>query len=148
MGQPVRLHPAFLLLTRLIVALIWFYEGAWQKVIARDAHELSIVQSFATTPEAAHQLMLLIGAGETLLGLGVLSGLFPRFIACFQIILLLTMNGIGILFGGGKIANPVGLLIHNLPFLACIACLGLYGPGPFSLTLPIRRRPRSIPFIP
>jgi uncharacterized membrane protein YphA (DoxX/SURF4 family) len=139
-NRPAGPHPSFLLLIRLVVAVIWLYEGLWQKVIVRDAHELSIVQSFAATPEAAHQLMLLIGGGETLLGLGVLSGLFPRFIACFQIALLLTMNGIGILFGGGKIANPVGLIIHNLPLLACMACMGLYGPGPFSLRLSVRRR--------
>lgn len=123
------LHPNFLLWVRLIVASVWFHEGLWQKIIARDAHEFSIVQQFAASPERAKQLMLGIGIAETILALAVLSGAFCRPLAWFQIFILLTMNLTGIFFGGGTIADPIGLLIHNLPLVTCMALLGLRGPG-------------------
>lgn len=133
-GNP--LHPNFLFAVRLIVALVWLREGLWQKIIARDAHEFSIVQQFAASPERAQQFMLGIGAAETLLALAILSGLFCRPLAWFQIFILLLMNAVGILFGGGTIADPVGLLIHNLPLIACMALLSLRGPGAFAFKFP------------
>ena len=42
------------------------------------------------------------------------------------------MNGIGILFAGKAISDPIGLVIRNLPFLLCIVVLGVYGPGSFA----------------
>jgi uncharacterized membrane protein YphA (DoxX/SURF4 family) len=133
------LHPTSLLAVRVIVALIWLYEGLWLKVLALDAHELSIVQQFAATPERARELMMLIGCGETLVAIGVLSGLFHRALSWFQILILVTMNLTGIYFGRGTIAHPLGLIIHNLPLLACMALLGCYGPGAFALKLRPRR---------
>ena len=127
------LHPNFILWVRLVIASVWLHEGLWQKIIARDAHEFSIVQQFADSPERAQQLMLGIGIAETLLALAVLIGVFCRPLAWFQIFILLTMNLTGILFGGGTIADPIGLLIHNLPIVACMALLGLRGPGALDL---------------
>jgi uncharacterized membrane protein YphA (DoxX/SURF4 family) len=132
------LHPHFLLAVRVIIALVWLYEGLWLKVILQDAHELSIVQQFAGEPESGRLFMLGIGLGETLLALGVLSGLFYGAIAWFQIALLIAMNGLGIIFGGGQIKNPAGLIIHNLPLVACILLIGWYGPGACALKLPTR----------
>ena len=137
--EPRPISSKFLAVIRCVVTLVWLYEGLWLKVLARDPHQLSIVKSFAFDPLTPLILMTLIGCGETLLGLTVLSGLFWRFVASFQGVLLITMNITGILFGGGQIAQPVGLLIHNLPFLACIATLGIYGPGKPVLKLPNRK---------
>jgi len=92
-------------------------------------HELAIVQSVALGPLTPLLFMRLIGIGETLLGLGVLSGLYSRPLAWFQGVLLVLMNGIGIAFSGGAIADPVGLVLRNLPLLLCIAALGVHGPG-------------------
>ena len=71
--------------------------------------------------------------GETLLALGVLSGLWWRPLAWFQLALLAAMNAIGILAGGGAIADPAGLILRNLPFAMCIILIGLYGPGAWAL---------------
>jgi uncharacterized membrane protein YphA (DoxX/SURF4 family) len=141
--KPSTLHPHFLLGVRLVITLIWLYEGLWQKIIVQDTHELSIVQQFAATPESARLLMAGIGGAETLLALGVLSGLLARPLACFQVFILVTMNLTGIFFGRGTIAAPVSLIIHNLPLLLCMAMVGIYGPGAFvlNLNLILRRRP-------
>lgn len=129
--------PCFITCLRLTVALVWLYQGLWLKMIAKDAHHLAIVSSVGfSSPETA---MLLIGLGETLLGLGVLSGLFHRFVAVFQILLLLAMNLSGIFFGGGNVAAPFGLLLGNLPLVMCAAAIGLYGPGCFAKRLPRAR---------
>jgi uncharacterized membrane protein YphA (DoxX/SURF4 family) len=81
-------------------------------------------------------MLALIGCGETLLALGVLSGLFSRPLAWLQAALVVLMNTGGIVFAGGTaIEDPLGLVIHNLPFLACVALVGTYGPGPHTLTL-------------
>lgn len=119
----------FLFGVRCTIALIWLYEGLWLKVIAQDAHELSIVRQFSNTPDGARLLMLGIGCAETLLALGVLSGWYWRALSWFQITILPVMNLVGIFFGGGTIAKPAGLIIHNLPLFLCMALIALYGPG-------------------
>lgn len=133
------ISPTFLTVVRCGIALVWLYQGLWLKVIAHDPHHLAIVRSFAVAPITPLLLMTLIGSGETLLGLGVLSGLFWRALAWFQGLLLVVMNLTGILFGGGHIAQPVGLLIGNLPLLLCITLVGIYGPGEPALKLPRRK---------
>lgn len=122
------IHPALLTAIRLSVAAIWLYEGLWLKIVRPVPHELAVVAAVAFGPLSPERLLALIGGGETLLGLGVLSGLYPRFLAWFQGSVLVLMNGIGIAFSHGAIADPVGLVLKNLPLLLCIIVLGLYSP--------------------
>jgi uncharacterized membrane protein YphA (DoxX/SURF4 family) len=122
-------HPRLLAAIRLAVAAVWIYEGLWLKVVRPAPHELAVAASVALGPLSPAALLRVIGGGETLLGLGVLSGRFDRFLAWFQGTVLVLMNVIGILFAGKAIADPVGLVIHNLPLLLCIVVLGLYDPG-------------------
>ncbi len=122
----------FLLAIRIVIAATWIYQGLWLKVVLVDPHHLAVVQAVGGPLPPLHFLKL-IGIGETLLGLAVLTGITHRFIAAIQVALLLAMNALGILFGGGAIERPVGLLIQNLPFLICVILIGLYGPGALSL---------------
>jgi uncharacterized membrane protein YphA (DoxX/SURF4 family) len=114
------------------------------KLVARDPHELAIVAAVGGPGGlSAEGFLKLIGAGETLLGFGVLSGLGARPLAVFQILLLLAMNLIGSAWGGGNVASPVGLLIKNLPFLMCIYLVGQFGPGDYTLASLLTRRPHT-----
>jgi uncharacterized membrane protein YphA (DoxX/SURF4 family) len=117
---------------RFVVALVWLYEGLWRKILAPAPHEVAVVKAFVFGGLSPIALMALIGAGETLLGLGLLSGLWHRFVAAFAAALLIVMNVIGILFSGA-IADPLGLVIHNLPLLACTLLIYFYGPGAYAL---------------
>jgi uncharacterized membrane protein YphA (DoxX/SURF4 family) len=121
--------PALLTAIRLSVAAIWLYEGLWLKIVHPVPHEVAVVESVAFGSLTPERLLALIGGGETLMGLGVLSGLYPRFLAWFQGSVLVLMNGIGIAFSHGAIADPLGLVLKNLPLLLCIIVLGLYSPG-------------------
>ena len=86
------------------------------------------MRSVAIGPLPPERLLFGIGCGEVLLGVAVLTGFAPRLLAGVQAAILVLMNGIGILFGGNSIPDPVGLVIHNLPFLMCILILGWSGP--------------------
>lgn len=112
---------------RLAVAAVWIYEGLWLKMVRPAPHELAVMGSMSLGSVSPGRLLFVIGSGEVLLGLGVLSGLYSRFLAWFQGVILVLMNGMGILFAGKAIADPAGLVIHNLPFLLCIVVLGIYG---------------------
>ncbi len=126
---PTAVNPRFLLIVRCAIALIWLYEGLWQKLIARDAYELSIVRQFTNSDDTALQMMSAIGTAETLLAVAILSGFFARPLAWFQISILVVMNLTGIFFGNNTIEQPIGLLIKNMPLLLCMGLIGLYGPG-------------------
>jgi uncharacterized membrane protein YphA (DoxX/SURF4 family) len=112
----------FVSAARIIVALTWFYQGLWLKVIARDPHHLEIVERVGLP----HPLIALsvIGVCEGLLAIAVLSGFFPRAVAGFQIAVILSMNLTAILGSGGAIREPIGLLLGNAPLLLCIALVG------------------------
>src|SRR5438552_1897792 len=110
------MSPWFLLAVRIAVAATWLYQGLWLKVIAADPQHLAVVTSVGG-PLPPLLFLRVIGIGETLLGVAVLSGVWHRFLAVFQIALLLAMNTLGILFGRGAIEHPVGLFVQNLPFL-------------------------------
>jgi uncharacterized membrane protein YphA (DoxX/SURF4 family) len=132
--ESVAMKPNLLLAIRIVLALVWLYNGLWLKVILVDAHHLQIVRSVLGNYIDPVVGVRLIGSCETLLGIGILSGLFSRFVSIFQIIVILAMNVCGSLFGGGAIAHPVGLLISNLPTLMCAAIIAAEGPGAYAIT--------------
>ena len=117
-----------LLLMRLATGLIWLYQGLYLKLIVVDPHHLAVVQTVGPVAGMSPRTFLTaIGAGETALGLAVLSGKLWRFVTVFQIVLLVAMNGIGIASGG--VGDGLGLVMGNLPLLLCMLALRLHGPG-------------------
>ncbi|CAN5494404.1 hypothetical protein BH11CYA1_BH11CYA1_13030 [soil metagenome] len=119
---------------RVALSLVWLYNGLWLKVIALDAHHLEIVRSVSNSSGVDPVILLRsIGSAETLLGVGILSGLFYRFVSFFQIFIILLMNLIGSIGGGGAIAHPFGLIISNLPTIMCALVVATNGPGAFAL---------------
>lgn len=123
-------HPRFLLAVRLVLGLIWLHEGLWRKILDVSLLELKVVQSLPYFGgESARATINFIGGCETLLAVGVFSGILYRFVSWFQVGLLITMNSMGILFGGGAIEDPVDLLLKNTPIVLCAMMIALYGPG-------------------
>ncbi len=130
------MNPKLIFAIRLALAAVWFYNGLWLKVIALDAHHLDIVRSVSTGSGLEPSFILrLIGGAETLLGIGIVSGLFYRFVSYFQIFIILLMNLIGSVGGGGAIAHPFGLIVSNLPTIMCALVVATNGPGAFALRL-------------
>lgn len=128
------MNPKLIFAIRLALAAVWFYNGLWLKIIALDAHHLEIVRSVSNSSGIEPALLLrLIGSAETLLGIGIVSGLLYRFVSYFQIFIILLMNLIGSIGGGGAIAHPFGLVISNLPTIMCALVVATNGPGAYSL---------------
>jgi uncharacterized membrane protein YphA (DoxX/SURF4 family) len=115
---------------RIMLGLSWLYHGLWMKLILVAPHHLAVVEGLGPvgglTPRA---LLFVIGTGESLLGLGAVSGWCPRFVAWFQIGLVVAMNAIGILAGRGAITDPAALVVGNLPFIACALVVAMEGAG-------------------
>lgn len=121
---------------RVVLSLVWLYNGLWLKVLVVDSHHLEIVSPIARWIGMDSVVLLKgIGALESLLALGIISGLFSKFVSCFQIAVILTMNCIGAVFGDGAIQHPFGLIISNLPTTMCALVVAVYGPGAYALKL-------------
>ncbi len=131
----VAISPKMVFAIRIVLASIWLYNGLWLKVIALDPHHLDILRSVGHGTDPV-LLSRSIGSCETLLGFGILSGLFFRFVSYFQIGVILLMNVIGSLFGGGTIPHPFGLIISNLPTIMCALIVAQNGPGAYALKFP------------
>ena len=129
----------FLLVVRLVLGAIWIYQGCFLKIVIRDAHEFSIVQSLGLDDTSAWFWMVTIGAAEAFLGLGIISGFAYRAVNIFQIMILLLMNIVGICFGHGSIERPVGLLLSNCPHFLLAWLLVVHGPGRFAMSFSRRR---------
>lgn len=128
------MNPYLLFALRIMLGLIWLYNGLWLKVILLDAEHLAVVQGLGIDYLSPENLLRLIGFAETLLALGIWSGLLNRFVSIFQLAILVVMNSIGIVFSGA-IAEPLGLLVQNLPMFFCIVIVAIYGAGfPFQET--------------
>ena len=115
-----------LIILRLAVAVTWFYQGLYLKLLLRDSSQLKVVAA-TTGSSHASTLLTLLGVGETLLGLCVLIGLWTRPLAIVQIVAVIALYAAAI--AQGAIGNPDAVIIANLPFLACLGMLSAHGPG-------------------
>ncbi len=116
-----------LLLPRIAVAVLWFYQGLYLILLLHDPHALKIVASLLGASHASMALTL-VGVGETLLGLAVLIGLWTRPVAIVQIVLVLALNLLAYTHRG-LFPHPDELFVYNLPFFACLGMLAIHGPG-------------------
>jgi DoxX-like family len=108
-------------LIRIPIALVWTYQGLWCKVLGLGPHQEAIVQSVPFWDAAtAHGLLVVLGMAECGLALWVLSGWQARWAAVAQILLLVSMNGGGLIWGRNFIPDPAGMVIQNLAFITLI----------------------------
>ncbi len=107
-----------LLLIRGSIAMVWFYQGLWLKVLAREPRHQKIVNSVPfLNPKQARAALLGLGLLECAIGLWVLSGQSAPFAALAQTVLLVAMNVCGLIWASRSIPDPAGMLFQNLAFL-------------------------------
>lgn len=105
-------------LVRLPLALVWLYQGLWCKLLGRCPGHEAIVQAVPGLTGRAGTIVLLgLGTIEVGLAVWVLSGWRPRLAAMAQTLLLVGMNGGGLLWGREHIADPGAMITQNLAFL-------------------------------
>ncbi|MFY9820952.1 MAG: DUF3419 family protein [Thermoanaerobaculia bacterium] len=106
---------------RLAVALVWLYQGLWCKLLGRCPGHRAIVQAVPWLSDGAGAVVLAgLGTIEVGLAAWVLSGWRPRWAAMAQTLLLVGMNGGGLLWGRGHIADPGAMITQNLAFLTLV----------------------------
>src|SRR3954469_12435575 len=106
---------------RLAAALVWLYQGLWCKLLGRCPGHRAIVQTVPGLAGAAGTAVLAgVGTIEAGLAVWVLSGWRPRLAALAQTLLLVGMNGGGLLWGRGHIADPGAMITQNLAFLTLV----------------------------
>lgn len=115
-------------LARLAIALVWLYNGLWCKLLGGCPDHAEIVAGAAADVGLpAAPVLWALGGAETAIALWVLSGRAPRAAAWTQTLLLVAMNGAGLLFGAEAIPRPGGLVVHNLVFLVLVWAVAASG---------------------
>jgi DoxX-like protein len=107
-----------LLLVRSAVALVWFYEGLWCKVLGRERRQLQVVEAVPKLgPIVGRRFLFALGLAETLLAAWVMSGVLPGLCAIVQTVLLVVLNANGLLWARHVIVDPGGMIVKNFSFL-------------------------------
>jgi hypothetical protein len=103
------------------IAAVWLYQGGWSKLVAPNERHLRVVADLpGVGPAHARRVLAMVGTVEVALAAWVLSGRAPRSAAAAQTALLGAMNGGGLLFSRGTIAEPANMVTQNLALVALI----------------------------
>jgi hypothetical protein len=124
---PTLLPPFWLI--RVAVAAVWLYEGLWCKLLRGQPHEFEIVEAVPYFgPRIGTSVLLMLGVVETALAAWTLSAASPVMCAVAQTLLLIALNGNGLLWARHLIADPAGMIVKNFAFLVLVwVCASLPG---------------------
>jgi len=108
-------------LIRLSIALVWFYQGLWCKVLGGiSRHEAVIASVPLIGPAAGHTVLIALGLLECGIAVWVLLGRWMRRAAIVQTVLLAAMNAGGLIWAAHLIPDPAGMILQNFTFLLLI----------------------------
>ena len=101
---------------RIVIAGVWIFHGLYSKILdGVPRHRLIVGRILGDS--FAGPLTILIGAGEILLGLWVLSGRRSRACAALQTLALAAMNTLEIIFAKELLISAPGMVALNLMLL-------------------------------
>lgn len=108
-------------LIRLSIAVVWFYQGLWCKVLGGVPRQEAVISTvpFLSTGKI-HIALITLGLVECGLALWVLSGRWMRQAAIVQTALLSAMNSGGLIWAWHQIPDPVGMIVQNFAFLVLV----------------------------
>lgn len=106
------------LLARIPIALVWLFEGLWNKLLGTRTDQLQIASAMTgLTGTAAQSAIWMLGLLECGLAVWVLWGTWPRAAALVQTLVLVGMNAVGLYWTSRLIPHPGQMLVMNLAFL-------------------------------
>ena len=112
-----RRSPRLVLAVRVFAAALWITFGFLFKVLGLVPRHRMIVATFFGD-ELAGPITILVGLGETGMGLWVLSGYRPRLCVALQTAAIVSMNTLELLFAWDLLLAPIPMVIGNALFLA------------------------------
>ena len=108
-------------LIHLSVAAVWLYEGLWCKLLNAEPRQVRVVEAVPRYgPRMGLFFLKLLGVVEVGIAVWVLSDLAPIACAVVQTVLLVTLNGCGLLWARHIIHDPAGMVIKNFAFLVLV----------------------------
>ena len=108
-------------LIRLSIAMVWFYQGLWCKVLGGVPRQEAVISTVPIIGAAEVRVALLaLGLVECGLAVWVLSGQRMRQAATVQTVLLAAMNSGGLICAWHLIPDPVGMIVQNIAFLVLV----------------------------
>jgi uncharacterized membrane protein YphA (DoxX/SURF4 family) len=108
----------------MIISGVWIFHGLWSKILGGiPRHELIVARILGD--EFARPLTFLIGCGEILLGLWVLSGRRALACAAFQTLILVAMNALEIRLANELLISAPGMVALNLLLIGTVWWLAL-----------------------
>jgi uncharacterized membrane protein YphA (DoxX/SURF4 family) len=107
----------FNMLIRGAVAAVWLHQGLWCKLLMRAPHHAEIVSRVPFAAARANTFLRMLGAGECVIAVWVLSGLWTWQAAVAQTALLLGMNAGGLVWARRMIPDPAGMVLQNIVLL-------------------------------
>ena len=108
-------------LIRAAVAAVWLYEGLWCKLLRGQPHEFEIVEAVPYFgPRIGTPFLLTLGAVEVALAVWTLTAMAPVTCAITQTLLLIALNGNGLLWARHLIPDPGGMIVKNFAFLVLV----------------------------
>jgi hypothetical protein len=108
-------------LVRFSIALVWFYQGLWCKVLGGSVHHLAVISAVPVVGPAAGRIALVgVGLVECGLGAWVMAGKRLDWAAVAQTALLVAMNAAGLIWAWRLIPDPVGMILQNFVFVLLI----------------------------
>jgi hypothetical protein len=108
-------------LIRLSIALVWFYQGFWCKLLGGVPRHQAVVAAVPFIgPAASRAVLVFLGLIECGIAAWVLSGRQLRNAAMAQTVLLVAMNAGGLIWSWRLLADPVGMILQNFAFVLLI----------------------------
>jgi DoxX-like protein len=108
-------------LIRAAVAAVWLYEGLWCKLLRGQPHEFQVVAAVPRLGPADGAVFLrALGVAELALAVWMLSAAAPLECALAQTLLLVALNGGGLLWARHIIHDPAGMVVKNFAFLVLV----------------------------
>ena len=105
---------------RLSIGAVWLYQGLWNKLLARSAHQAAIISAVAGPSSARRVVLAVLGVAEVLLSTWVIAGWRPRACAGVQTVVLIAMNTGGLLWARDQIPDPGAMIVQNVAFLLLV----------------------------
>src|SRR4051794_4566609 len=92
-------RPLFVSALMAVVASVWLFHGLYGKLLGGVPRHLLIVQSLpGCAGTVGHAAIFIVGAGEVLLAVWIISGRAPCACAATQTVALLSMNALELTF--------------------------------------------------
>jgi DoxX-like family len=108
-------------LIRAAVAAVWLYEGLWCKLLRGQPHELEVVEAVPHFGPASGAVFLqVLGVAEVALAVWALSATARLECAAAQTLVLVALNGGGLLWARRIIHDPAGMIVKNFAFLVLV----------------------------